>query len=99
MKLEFLACPMEERRLFLEQAAIRRGLSPVILEKDFWVCWLLGLLFGSEFESSLVFKGAHHCRRFSASLTGSRKTSTCHSHPHSSSCRTLARAAIRPTSG
>lgn len=57
MKLEFLACPMEERRLFLEQAAIRRGLSPVILEKDFWVCWLLGLLFGSEFESSLVFKG------------------------------------------
>jgi hypothetical protein len=39
MKLEFLACPMEERRLFLEQAAIRRGLSPVILEKDF-----LGLL-------------------------------------------------------
>jgi hypothetical protein len=31
--------------------------SPVILEKDFWVCWLLGVLFESEFAGSLVFKG------------------------------------------
>ena len=30
----------------------------MLLEKDFWVCWLLGLLFGSEFAGSLVFKGA-----------------------------------------
>jgi predicted nucleotidyltransferase component of viral defense system len=29
----------------------------MILEKDFWVCWLLGILFESEFGSSLVFKG------------------------------------------
>ena len=29
----------------------------MVLEKDFWVCWLLGLLFGSEFAGSLVFKG------------------------------------------
>ena len=29
----------------------------MILEKDFWVCWLLGVLFGSEFGESLVFKG------------------------------------------
>jgi hypothetical protein len=27
------------------------------MEKDFWMCWLLGLLFGSEFADSLVFKG------------------------------------------
>jgi len=26
--------------------------------KDFWVCWLLGILFQSEFAASLVFKGA-----------------------------------------
>src|ERR1700674_3126667 len=32
-------------------------MSPVILEKDFWVCWLLGILFESEFAGSLVFKG------------------------------------------
>ena len=57
MKLEFLALPPEERRLYFDQAATRRNLSPVILEKDFWVCWLLGILFESEFAGSLVFKG------------------------------------------
>ena len=40
MKLNFLALPDDERRLYIEQAAIRRSLSPVIMEKDFWVCWL-----------------------------------------------------------
>jgi hypothetical protein len=43
--------------LYIEQAATRRNVSPVILEKDFWVCWLLGILFESEFADSLVFKG------------------------------------------
>ncbi len=57
MTLKFLALPEGERRLYLEQAAVRRSLSPVILEKDFWVCWLLGVLFESEFADSLVFKG------------------------------------------
>ena len=57
MTLNFLALPPDERRLYIEQAAIRRNVLPVVLEKDFWVCWLLGLLFGSEFADSLVFKG------------------------------------------
>src|SRR5947209_1602291 len=57
MKLGFLALPEDERRLYIEQGAARRNLSPVILEKDFWVCWLLGILFESEFAGSLVFKG------------------------------------------
>jgi hypothetical protein len=57
MKLGFLELPAEERRLYIEQAAIRRNVSAVILEKDFWVCWLLGILFESEFAASLVFKG------------------------------------------
>jgi hypothetical protein len=57
MRLGFLALPADERRLYFEQAATRRNLSPVLLEKDFWVCWLLGILFESEFAPSLVFKG------------------------------------------
>src|SRR5277367_679099 len=57
MKLGFLELAAEERRLYIEQAAIRRNVSPVIMEKDFWVCWLLGILFESEFADSLVFKG------------------------------------------
>src|SRR5947209_18356118 len=57
MKLGFLELPEDERRLYIEQAAARRNVSPVVLEKDFWVCWLLGILFDSEFAGSLVFKG------------------------------------------
>jgi hypothetical protein len=57
MKLAFLELPGHERRLYFEQVAARRGLSAVVLEKDFWVCWLLGVLFRSEFHDSLVFKG------------------------------------------
>jgi hypothetical protein len=57
MKLRFLELPADERRLYIEQAATRRNVSTVILEKDFWVCWLLGILFESEFADSLVFKG------------------------------------------
>jgi hypothetical protein len=57
MRLKFLELSPEERRLYIEQAAALRGVLPVILEKDFWVCWLLGVLFESEFAGSLVFKG------------------------------------------
>lgn len=57
MKLEFLSLPDDERRPYIEQASIRRSLSPVIMEKDLWVCWLLGILFESEFADDLVFKG------------------------------------------
>ena len=57
MRLSFHELPDHERRLYFEQAAARRGLSAVVLEKDFWVCWLLGVLFRSEFRESLVFKG------------------------------------------
>ena len=57
MKLDFFKLPPNERRLYIEQAAFRRNVSPVVMEKDFWVCWLLGILFESEFAGSLVFKG------------------------------------------
>lgn len=43
--------------LFKETAA-RMGLNPVIVEKDFWVCWILKQLFTiDEFNGRLVFKG------------------------------------------
>lgn len=57
MQLDFLKLPSDERRLYIEQAAIQRNISPVIMEKDFFVCWLLGVLFESQFASSFVFKG------------------------------------------
>ncbi len=57
MKLGFLELAPGERGLYIEQAAIRRNVSPVLIEKDFWVCWMLGILFQSDFGGSLVFKG------------------------------------------
>ncbi len=40
----FLTLPESARRLSIKQAAIPRNLSSVILEKELWVCWLLGIL-------------------------------------------------------
>ncbi len=57
MKLDFLKLSPSEQRLYIEQAAIQKSVSPVIMEKDFWVCWLLNILFKSEFADDLVFKG------------------------------------------
>lgn len=57
MKLQFLELSADERRLYIDQAATQRNLSGVILEKDFWVSWLLAILFNSKFAVSLVFKG------------------------------------------
>ena len=57
MNTDFLKLSADDRRIVLEQSALHRNLSPVILEKDFWFCWLLGVLFESEFAGSLVFKG------------------------------------------
>jgi hypothetical protein len=57
MKLSFLELSSEERHLYFEQAALRKNVSSIILEKDFWVCWLLAILYESSFADSLVFKG------------------------------------------
>ena len=49
--------PAERRELFAETAA-RKGMTPAIVEKDFWVCWTLGRLFAhSELSRLLMFKG------------------------------------------
>ena len=57
MRLGFLALPSRDRRLYIDEAAARRGVSPVVVEKDFWVSWMLALLFRSDCADALVFKG------------------------------------------
>jgi hypothetical protein len=57
MTLAFLSLAPDERKIYIDEAAARRGLSPIILEKDFWVCWLLDILFASSFRDAIVFKG------------------------------------------
>ena len=57
MTLEFLTWPREEQREYLIECGTSIGLSPVIIEKDFWVCWTLAVLFRSSIAEDLVFKG------------------------------------------
>ncbi|MBB6192735.1 hypothetical protein FHS51_002988 [Sphingobium wenxiniae] len=55
---EFARRPAEDRRAFFAEAAARRDLTPLIVEKDFWVCWTLRRLMGvPELAKVLTFKG------------------------------------------
>lgn len=55
---KFLSLSPEQRGLVFEQAAAGLAGHDVILEKDFWVSWLLGLLFAQpKLAPFLVFKG------------------------------------------
>lgn len=50
--------PPQERALIINQVAARAGGAPVIVEKDFWVCWALGRIYGTaEVAPHVVFKG------------------------------------------
>lgn len=50
--------PAAERRLLFTEAAARLQLAPLILEKDFWVGWLLGRLFALPHrQGHFQFKG------------------------------------------
>jgi Nucleotidyl transferase AbiEii toxin, Type IV TA system len=50
--------PAQDRRDIFSEAAAQLGIRPTIIEKDFWVCVALKLLFQkSRFAKSLVFKG------------------------------------------
>lgn len=58
MKLEFFKRPVSEQTTIIRETAARRGLLPVMVEKDFWVSWTLAVLFAhAEFGGQLVFKG------------------------------------------
>jgi hypothetical protein len=47
-----------DRRDLFNEAAAMRGMNPVIIEKDFWVCWILKRLFSDPVLSDqMVFKG------------------------------------------
>jgi hypothetical protein len=57
METVALLSSAERRELFTETAA-RKGMTPAIVEKDFWVCWTLGRLFAHPGLSRLLmFKG------------------------------------------
>jgi predicted nucleotidyltransferase component of viral defense system len=47
-----------ERRAVFNEAGVSLGLPPFHVEKDFWVCWVLGTLFGDAgVGPHLTFRG------------------------------------------
>ncbi|MEK6406287.1 MAG: nucleotidyl transferase AbiEii/AbiGii toxin family protein [Acidobacteriota bacterium] len=65
-----------DRAALIEEASARLDVMPVIVEKDYWVCWTLGRIFGlPDLAKTLVFKGGtslskvfHAIRRFSEDI-------------------------------
>ena len=53
MNFEFLTLPDDEQNEIVTECAARMGVPTVIVEKDFWVCWILGVLFQSSLADSL----------------------------------------------
>lgn len=46
------------RREVFREAAARLGMTPAVVEKDFWVCWTLDRIFGDpDLRPMLLFKG------------------------------------------
>lgn len=54
---EFALAPAGERQSAFIETAARMGVSPLIIEKDFWVCWCLGRLFEMPDLPGHIFKG------------------------------------------
>lgn len=58
MNNKFLSLSQPDQTLAYQNAALTLKTEAVILEKDFWVSWLLGVLFTlPEVAPHLVFKG------------------------------------------
>ncbi len=56
--IKFILLSPEERRLYFEQVASSMKVSPLIIEKDFWVCYTLHKLFSLPLiGETLIFKG------------------------------------------
>jgi hypothetical protein len=56
--LDFARLPISERHTYFDEVAGRRDLSRRIVEKDFWVCFSLSVLFSTPaLADKFVFKG------------------------------------------
>ena len=55
---KFIQLSDKDRRAYFEAASADLNLRPQLIEKDFWVCWILKILFSlSASGPHLTFKG------------------------------------------
>src|SRR3990167_5265208 len=59
MMKELLETTQKDRAQYFNEAALRSDKikNPIIIEKDFWVCWALERLFSSDLAPHVIFKG------------------------------------------
>ena len=49
---------IEDKRFIFDTTALKMKIHPTIIEKDFWVCYILDFLFNdSKYKDYLTFKG------------------------------------------
>lgn len=66
-RLQFLEVSPERRLGALQDASAKLSVLSAMVEKDFWVSWLLGVLFDDEvLGEHLVFKGGTSLSKVSA---------------------------------
>ncbi len=55
---KFVSLDIKDKRAYFEVAAANLNIMPQLIEKDFWVCWILKILFSlPETGTHLTFKG------------------------------------------
>lgn len=54
---QFIKLSQEERNELLIRASTKLMISPILVEKDFWVSWLLNKIFHHPMSKDLTFKG------------------------------------------
>ena len=55
---KFVLLSDKDKRAYFEVAASNLNVMPQLIEKDFWVCWILKVLFSlQEIGEHLTFKG------------------------------------------
>lgn len=50
--------PPKQRAEIFRECAAKRGVREIVIEKDFWVCWVLQKLYGHDMlRNNIMFKG------------------------------------------
>ena len=82
--LNVVTMPIRELTALVELGAAATGLPEAIVEKDFWVCYVLDYLFHrSNFANSMIFKGGtSHVGDNLHRPTRPRKARSRRSHAH-----------------
>ncbi len=54
---QYIDLSSEEKNELLFRASAATKISPILLEKDYWVSWLLNLIFQMDESKNMIFKG------------------------------------------